>query len=59
MVAVLGGNGERSEAAMRSFGRVTSLDDLPSDKPLARYVKKAAELNESDGPAQRPPRPGE
>ena len=40
---------------MGSFGRVTSLEDLPSDRVMARYIRKAAELNESDAPAR--PRP--
>src|SRR5258708_10951193 len=31
---------------MGSFGRLTSLSDLPSDKKLAGYIKKAAELND-------------
>jgi uncharacterized protein YdeI (YjbR/CyaY-like superfamily) len=55
MSAVLGADGEKSDAAMGSFGRVTSLDDLPSDNKMALYIKKAAALNESDAPAR--PRP--
>jgi uncharacterized protein YdeI (YjbR/CyaY-like superfamily) len=55
MVAVLGAEGEKSDTAMGSFGRIASLDDLPSDRTMARYVRKAAELNESDEPAR--PRP--
>ncbi|HET7219540.1 MAG TPA: DUF1801 domain-containing protein, partial [Vicinamibacterales bacterium] len=31
--------------AMGSFGRITSLDDLPADTTLIAYVKKAAALN--------------
>jgi uncharacterized protein YdeI (YjbR/CyaY-like superfamily) len=37
--------GERS--AMGHFGRITSLKDLPSDRTLIGYVKKAARLNEA------------
>lgn len=42
---------ERPEAAekggMGSFGCITSLADLPSEKRLIQYVKKAAALNEA------------
>jgi hypothetical protein len=31
--------------AMGQFGRITCLKDLPSDKTLATYIKKATELN--------------
>jgi hypothetical protein len=55
MSAVLGGDGQKPDAAMGSFGRVTSLNDLPSDKKMALYIRKAAALNESDAPAR--PRP--
>ena len=48
---VVGGDGDR--AAMGSFGRITSLDDLPPDKTIIGYVKKAAELNAS---GVKPPR---
>ena len=55
MTAVLGPEGEKSDTAMGSFGRLTSLDDLPSDRTMTRYIKKAAALNESGSPAR--PRP--
>lgn len=55
MSVVLGADGEKSDAAMGSFGRVTSLDDLPSDSKMERYIRKAAALNESAAPAR--PRP--
>lgn len=42
---VVGEEGERS--AMGSFGRITSLDDLPPDKTFIGYVKKAVELNDT------------
>jgi hypothetical protein len=38
------GKGER--AAMGSFGRITSLEDLPSKSELTRMVKKAMQLND-------------
>jgi uncharacterized protein YdeI (YjbR/CyaY-like superfamily) len=37
---------EQQEGAMGSFGRLTKLSDLPSDKVLLGYIKKAMELNE-------------
>ena len=55
MTEVLGADGEKSDTAMGSFGRLTSLDDLPSDRVMTRYIKKAAALNESDAPTR--PRP--
>ncbi|HXM77068.1 MAG TPA: DUF1801 domain-containing protein, partial [Thermoanaerobaculia bacterium] len=48
MTDVLGLDGEKSDTAMGSFGRLTSLDDLPSDRTMTRYIKKAATLTESD-----------
>jgi uncharacterized protein YdeI (YjbR/CyaY-like superfamily) len=41
---VMAGGGARE--AMGSFGRITSLDDLPSDREIVGYVKKAAALND-------------
>ncbi len=40
--------------AMGGFGRITSLADLPSEKKLLQYVKKAAALNEAG--IKAPPR---
>ena len=51
---VLDGDAERT--AMGHFGRITSLDDLPADKTLIAYVKKAAALNDSGVRAARAPR---
>jgi len=42
--------GDRSNEAMGQFGRITSLADLPPDKTLIAWVKKAAELNASGTP---------
>ncbi len=36
----------KSRGAMGSFGRVTSMDDLPPKALLTRYIKKAMKLNE-------------
>jgi uncharacterized protein YdeI (YjbR/CyaY-like superfamily) len=38
--------GSKHRGAMGHFGRITSTNDLPSDKQLIGYIKKAAELNE-------------
>jgi uncharacterized protein YdeI (YjbR/CyaY-like superfamily) len=35
----------QSESAMGHLGRITSLDDLPSDKKMIAYIKEAAMLN--------------
>jgi uncharacterized protein YdeI (YjbR/CyaY-like superfamily) len=43
--------------AMGQFGRITGLADLPADKVLIGYVRKAAQLNEEGvKPAPRPKR---
>ena len=39
------GKAAGSEGGMGHFGKVTSLADLPSDKELAGYIQKAAQLN--------------
>ena len=36
----------KNKTAMGSFGRITSLDDLPSDKVMIDLIKEAVELNE-------------
>lgn len=36
----------RNENAMGHFGRITSLDDLPSDKTIVALIKKAVRLND-------------
>jgi uncharacterized protein YdeI (YjbR/CyaY-like superfamily) len=47
--------GKKHKGAMGHFGRITSISDLPSEKELIRYVRKAAELNEA-GVKKSPPR---
>jgi uncharacterized protein YdeI (YjbR/CyaY-like superfamily) len=44
---VVGGGGGRERDAMGSFGRITSLSDLPSRKVLSGYVREAVRLNEA------------
>jgi uncharacterized protein YdeI (YjbR/CyaY-like superfamily) len=48
---VVGDAGSRD--AMGSLGRITSLDDLPTDATLIGYVKKAAALNENGVKVER------
>jgi uncharacterized protein YdeI (YjbR/CyaY-like superfamily) len=48
---VLDGNVEADEKAMGQFGRITSLDDLPSKKVLTGYIKKAMKLNDDGIPS--------
>ena len=46
------------EGGMGQFGRITALSDLPGDKVLLGYIKKAVELNEAGvKKAPRKPRP--
>ncbi len=37
----------KNEKAMGDFGRITSLDDLPSDKEIARLIKAAMKLHDA------------
>ena len=46
--------GKEHEGAMGHFGRLTSIKDLPSEKELIGYVRKAAELNERGIKKTRP-----
>jgi uncharacterized protein YdeI (YjbR/CyaY-like superfamily) len=47
------GLSDKSEEAMGSFGRITSVKDLPARKLLTAYVKKAMELNDKGVKAPR------
>ena len=42
------------QKAMGSFGRITSLKDLPSDKVLLGYIKEAMQLNEEGIKSKKP-----
>lgn len=44
--------GEKNADAMGQFGRISSLDELPSDAELDRLIREAAELSKS-APAPR------
>jgi uncharacterized protein YdeI (YjbR/CyaY-like superfamily) len=48
--------GKEDQGAMGHFGRLTSIKDLPSDKELIGYIKKAAQLNERGVQKRRAPR---
>jgi uncharacterized protein YdeI (YjbR/CyaY-like superfamily) len=45
--------GERTGEAMGSFGRLTSVKDLPSKKQLTALIKRAMKLNEDGVKVQR------
>jgi uncharacterized protein YdeI (YjbR/CyaY-like superfamily) len=49
--------GPDSERGMAQFGRLTSVDDMPDDKTLAGYVRKAAQLNEAGVKPPARPKP--
>lgn len=46
--------GKEHEGAMGHFGRLTAIKDLPNEKKLIGYVRKAAELNERGVKKSRP-----
>src|SRR5262245_30977705 len=50
---VVGTEGERWKEAMGSFGRLTSLDELPKKAELKRMVKRAMKLNEDGVKVER------
>jgi uncharacterized protein YdeI (YjbR/CyaY-like superfamily) len=45
----------KNKTAMGSFGRITSLDGLPSDKVMIDLIKQAAELNDKGVKVSRKP----
>ena len=47
------GKSDRADEAMGSFGRITSVKDLPARKLLTGYVRKAMELNDEGIKAPR------
>ena len=49
--------GVKAEQAMGSLGRITSLGDLPADRAMLGYIRKAAKLNEAGAPARPKPKP--
>ncbi len=57
MVKVIGDDGGKAEQAMGSMGRITSLEDLPGEAAMIRYIKAAMKLNESGESARPKPKP--
>ena len=55
MEKIIGEHGTKAGDAMGTFGRITSLADLPEDKTMIRFVREAVKLNESGVPGR--PRP--
>lgn len=55
--SLLSGMGKTSAEAMGQFGRVRSVDDLPSREALVRLVREAAGLNEAGVSAPRARKP--
>jgi uncharacterized protein YdeI (YjbR/CyaY-like superfamily) len=51
---ILDKKGTRVDDAIGSFGRLTSVKDLPAKAVLAGYIKKAAQLNEAGIKVPRP-----
>lgn len=45
----------KNKTAMGSFGRITSLKDLPSDKVMIGLIHQAMELNEKGVKVKKPP----
>jgi len=43
---ILDSNKKEEEGGMGQFGRITSLADIPSDKVMLGYIKKAMQLND-------------
>jgi uncharacterized protein YdeI (YjbR/CyaY-like superfamily) len=54
---VLGKGKAAKETAHGQFGRIAARSDLPSDKALAGYIKRAVELNEAGTRKAAPARP--
>ena len=46
--------GAENKGAMRQFGRITSVDDLPNERQLIGFIRKAAALNEAGIKKLRP-----
>jgi uncharacterized protein YdeI (YjbR/CyaY-like superfamily) len=57
MEKVIGPQGGNAGEGMGSFGRITSVADLPNDRTMRRYIQQAAKLMESGGPVRPPPKP--
>ena len=49
------GDAKKRDEAMGDFGRLTSIEQLPADRVMTGYIRKAVELNEQG--IKKPPRP--
>ncbi|HEY4301807.1 MAG TPA: YdeI/OmpD-associated family protein [Candidatus Didemnitutus sp.] len=58
MEPILVRDGYKPGDAMGLMGRISSLDHIPSDAKMARYVEMAVALLESGEPARARPKPG-
>ena len=54
---VLGKKNREDAEGMGSFGKLTSMKDLPPRKVLIAYIKKAKQLNDEGVKVVKPPRP--
>ena len=52
MRKIAGRDGAKADDAMGIFGRIASLDDLPNDAKMLRYLKTAVQLADSGVPAR-------
>ena len=50
------GTNHKKDEAMGQLGRITSLDDLPSDAKMLAYIKEAVRLNEEGIKVEKPKR---
>ena len=57
MEKIIGADGGKADTAMGSMGRVTARSDLPDDRKMLDYIRRAAKLNETGAPARPPPKP--
>ncbi len=58
MEKIIGRDGEKAATAMGSLGRITALSDLPDDKRMLGYIRRAAELIAAGTPARPTQRRG-
>jgi hypothetical protein len=56
--AILGESPAKAHEGMGQLGRLTSLDDLPPDAMLRRWIRKAATLNASAPSRPKPAKAG-
>jgi uncharacterized protein YdeI (YjbR/CyaY-like superfamily) len=57
MSKAIGAAGKKAAEAMGSLGRITSIDELPSDADLGGYIQHASKLIDAGAPARPKPKP--